>query len=325
MTSSIQGPQALPGARWQFARASNNLGTLFLGQRRAEASEPLKRARDLLTTLTAEFPTIAAYSQELAAIDYNLGLMAVSSGDRVQAAASFQEAIRLLETLLKRSPDTSTFRLKLAMTNLALGDLLAKTAPADAEKALRGALQEASAVMAKNPEVAEYQSIVGRGHYLLARLLVEKSQPTYNAAEAVRQAEQAQILHEKVLRSRPDSEVDKRALADDRGVLANALIDAGRLSDAAETAARITKDLPDDPAAYLHGAALLIKCADASPTTSGGPRDDFLAHAVGILREAVRSHLIRSPATLDLPDLRLLRDRDDFKTLRDSLAPPRSG
>ena len=133
-------------------------------------------------------------------------------------------------------------------------DVLAKTAPAEAETALRKALEEESAVLAEFPDVPEYQSILGRGHYLLARLLQVKNQVTYKPAEAVHQAEQAQSLLEKVLQRRPDSEVDQRTLAEDQGVLAIALIDVGRLPEAAATAAQLPKTRPTDPAAYVHAA-----------------------------------------------------------------------
>ena len=46
---------------------------LFLSQRRDDAGQPLQPAQDILLKLTAEFPTIAQYSQELAAIDTTSG------------------------------------------------------------------------------------------------------------------------------------------------------------------------------------------------------------------------------------------------------------
>ena len=134
--------------------------------------------------------------------------MAGSSGHPAEAVASFQESARLLESLLKRFPEAPTYRLKLAMTNIALGDALARTAPAEAETALRKALQDASAVLAEYPDVPEYQSILGAGHYLLARLLLDKNQATYKPAEAVQHAEEAQSLLREGFPSRPDSELD---------------------------------------------------------------------------------------------------------------------
>jgi eukaryotic-like serine/threonine-protein kinase len=326
LSPSIVGTQALPGARWQFARTSNNLGALLLGQRRDGAGQPFAQAREILTKLTAEFPAITQYSQELASVAYNLGGMAQSSGRAGDAVASFQESARLLESLRHRFPETPAFRLKLAMTNVSLSESLAKTAPAEAETALRKALEEESAILNAFPDVPEYQSITGRGHYLLAQLLQMRNQVTYKPSEAVHQAEQAQDLLEKVLRSRPDSDLDTRALALAQGVLSTALIEVGRLPEAAATAARLPKTRPNDPAAYVHAAALLIKCADMASNTPGGLREDFLVRAVATLREAVRSNVIQSPAILDLPDLRSLRDRDDFKTLSETLTvSPRSG
>jgi tetratricopeptide (TPR) repeat protein len=326
LSSAIQGPEALPGARWQFGRASNNLGVLLLSQRRDEASQPLRHARDLLMKLTAEFPAVAQYSQELASINYNLGLMVQYTGHTAEAVTFFQESARLLESLRHRFPDTPAFRLKLAMTNVSLSEALARTAPAEAETALRKALEEESAILTEYPDVPEYQSTLGRGHYLLARLLLVKNQLTYKPREAVREAEEAQKLHQNVLQSRPDSERDMRALADDQGVLTNALIDVGRLPEAAATAAQVPKTLPADPAAFVHAAVMLIKCADAAASAPGGLREDFLVRAVATLREAVRSNVIRDPATLDVLDLRPLHDRDDFKALRDTLAQsPRTG
>ncbi len=91
-------------------------------------------------------------------------------------------------------------------------------------------------------------------------------------------------------------------------------------------AAQLPKTRPADPAACVHAAALMIKCADAALSTQGASREDILARAVGILSDAVRSNIIRSPATLDVKDLHPLRDRKDFKTLRESLAKsPRTG
>jgi eukaryotic-like serine/threonine-protein kinase len=326
LSSSIEGPQALPGARWQFARASNNLGALLLVHRRDGAGEPLRRAREILMKLTAEFPAVAQYSQELASINFNLGLMAQFAGHPEEAVASLQDSARLLESLRHRFPESPVYRLKLAMTDVALADVQAKTAPAQAETALRKALEEESAVLAEFPDVPEYQSILGRGHYLLARLLQTKNQVTYKPVDAVDQAEQARSLHAKVLEGRPDSDIDQRTLADDQGVLTIALIDVGRLQEATAMAAQLPKTRPADPAAYVQSAALMVKCADGVSTTKGTSREEILARAVGILRDAVRSHVIRSPATLDVKDLRLLHDRDDFKALRDSLAQsPRSG
>jgi len=318
---SVQGPAALPGARWQLARVANNLGALLLYQKRDEAGEQLRRARDTLMKLAAEFPAIAQYQQELATVGYNLGFFTRRAGRDAEAVAFYKESVRLLESLRDRFPGTPSFRLKLAMANLDISEGLARTAPAEAVTALRKALEEQSALLAEFPDVPEYQSALGRGHYQLARLLLVRNQVTYNPAEALQQAEQSQKLLRKLVESRPDSDTDLRALAEDQGVLTLALIDLGRLADAIAAAGELPKTRPADWAAYLHAAGLLIRCAQAAPSSPEGRQlaEGSLARAVGILRDAVRAKLIQSSTPLDLPEFRPLQDRDDFKALRDSL------
>jgi len=328
LSPSIQGPLALPGPRWQFARASNNLGALLLDQQRDEAASQIGRARDILVKLAAEFPAVAQYSQELASVEYNLGLLAQRARHHEEAGAAFKESARRLEALRRRFPETPAFRLKLAMADVALAEALAKTAPAEAEKALRKALEEQLAVLAAFPDVPEYQSTAGRGQYQLARLLMDPKQVIYKPAEAVLRLEEAQRLLKQVLQSRPDSDADQRILAESQGLLTLALQDVGRLADAATTAEQLPATRPTEPAAYVHAATLMIKCADAAPSTPEGRRqaDEFLTRAVGILRAAVRAKVIRFQATLLVPDLHRLHARDDFLTLIDSLAPtPRTG
>jgi len=321
---SVQGPAALPGARWQFSRVANNLGTLLLNQKRDEAGKQLRSARDILIKLAAEFPTIAQYQLELATVEYNLGIFTQRAARLAEAAAFYEESARLLESLSGRFPGTPSFRLKLAMAHVAISECLAGTAPAEAVTALGKALDQESALLAEFPDVPEYQSALGRGHYQLAKLLLVPNQVTYKPTEALHQAEEAQNLLRQSLQSRPDSDTDQRVLAEDQGVLTLALIDLGRLPEAVAAAGQLTATRPADPAAYVHAAALLIRCAGAASSTPEGQKlaEESLARAVGILGDAVRAKLIRSSATLDIPDLRLLQDRDDFKALRDSL--PRS-
>jgi serine/threonine protein kinase/tetratricopeptide (TPR) repeat protein len=322
LAPSIQGPEALPGPRWQLARASNNLGALLLGQRPEEARTQLGHARAVLAKLNAEFPAITQYSVELSSVEYNLGLLAQRAGKHDESVASFKASARLLESLRTRFPETPAYLFKLAMADVAISESLAKTAPAQAESALRKALDEQAAVLIKFPDVPDYKSIVGRGRYQLARLLLMQNAFKSQPAEAVHQAEEAVRLLTQVLASRPLSDTDQRSLGEAHHVLTLALIEAGRIPDAVATASKIPTTRPADPAAYVRAAALLIACANASPSTELGrlQAEAILAQAVGIVRDAVRARAIRLPATLEAPDLRPLRDRDDFKSLRDSLA-----
>ncbi|MFI5456217.1 MAG: protein kinase [Isosphaerales bacterium] len=317
----VQGPAALPGARWQFARVANNLGALLLKQKRDGADELIRHARDMFKKLAAEFPAITQYQYELARVNIDLGAFTGGEGHPEKSVSFYKESAQLLEPLLARFPGTPCFRQKLAKANVAIGEWLATTAPADGEKVVRKALEEYSALLAKFPDEPEYQSDLGRGRYQLAKLLRVPSRVTTNPAEALRQAEEAQKLLQQVLKSRPDSDTDQRALAADQRVLTLTLIELGDLDKAISAAGQLPVTRPADPAQYVYAARLLVQCAEASPSTPQGEQlaEKSLARAVSILADAVRAKLIPSSDILDDAAFRRLRDRPDFQKLRDSL------
>ncbi len=316
LAPSLEGPESLPATRWQYARASNNLGALLPQKRSEEAANYLHTSEKLLRTLATEYAAIAQYSLELSSVAYNLGFLAQRERQPEQAVASYKEAARLLESLKQRFPGTPSYRMKLAIAQAAVGGALAGTAWIEAETALVKALDVESALLAEYPNVPEYQRTLGRGHYQLAQLLLG-----HKPAEAVNHAEKAKSLHKQVLEARPDSDSDQVYLAEDQVLLTLALIDAGRLADAQAAAEQLPAIHPTDPKVYLHAATLLIRCANTAANSSEGQKlaEDSLARAVKVLGDAVRDHVIRIRAILDLPDLKPLRDRDDFRRLRDSM------
>lgn len=100
-----------------------------------------------------------------------------------------------------------------------------------------------------------------------------------------------------------------------------ARLGAGRLADAAAEAEELPKIRPADPQLYAHTAVLLVRCALAAPTTPEGRSfaAQQLNRAVEILDGAVRAKIIYFRYWLDKDEFGPLRDRDDFKKLRDSL------
>jgi len=320
----LQGPDVLPGARWQFARASNNLGTVLMKVRRPQTRAALDRAENLLRTLATEFPSVASYPFELASVEFNLGILAKPRRTPQQlmptskeSVAAFQESVRLLESLKQRFPKVPVYRLKLATSLGSLSEAFAETAPAEAEAALIKALEEQKALLAQFSDVPEYQRVVARSHYDLAQLLyVEKKFP-----EAVAQAQAARTLQKEVLKANPESDQDTRAQSENLLTLSRALIEAGRLSDAVAVADQMPETRPTDPGVYAHTAALFVRCARAAPKTPEGERfaAEQLDRAIEILSGAVRAKVIRSRHWFENDVFDPLRDRDDFKKLRDSL------
>ena len=157
---------------------------------------------------------------------------------------------------------------------------------------------------------------MGRAHFQLG-LTLRNSKP----AEAVIEAGKAKELHESVLKTRPESEVAIRYLLEDHLLLGQALIAAGRVPEAAATAEHLPALRPSDPTLYVHAVGLMIICAEAAADTPDGrkQKEDCLARAVGILRNAIQSKVIRSKTKLDVKDFAPLHDRDDFKRLRQSV------
>jgi tetratricopeptide (TPR) repeat protein len=311
LAPALEGPEKLPGPRWYYARASNNLGTLVRVSHRDESGQLLRRAQDLLKTLLAEFPSVPQYALELASVEYNLGLIGQMDNPE-QALASYQEAARLFESLARKFPGTPTYRMKLAVVQAGIADVQGKSHPAEAEAALSKALEAQSALLHEYPGVSEYQRNAGRTHYLLGKLLAERK-PT----EALRHLEEARALLKQVLQAYPESESDRRLLIDDQLVLTLALIAAGRLADAVTAAEQLPAIAPSDRECVLHAVRLLIRCGKAG---DGKGHEDCCARAVGVLREAVRNGAIRTRSDLDLPILQDLREREDFKKVRESLA-----
>jgi serine/threonine protein kinase/tetratricopeptide (TPR) repeat protein len=319
LTPSLQGPDPLPAARWQVGRTTNNLGSLLLLNRRTfdEAGTHLRRAQGLLGKLVAEFGDVAQYSLELAAVEDNLGILALNTNHLDQAVAAYDVSTRLLGKLKTRFPGSPAYRMKLAVYQGHLAEALGPTAPAKAEESLRKALDEQSALLAQYPGVPDYQLEVGRAHSQLGSMLINSKPP-----EAVLEAEKAKSLHEDVRKTRPESELALRYLLQDHYLLCQALWAAGRFPEAIAIAEQLPALRSDDPAFYERAASLLIKCAEATADTPDGrkQKEDCLARAVGVLRKAIESKVIRSKSKLDLPDFAPLRGRDDFKRLLEGAA-----
>jgi tetratricopeptide (TPR) repeat protein/tRNA A-37 threonylcarbamoyl transferase component Bud32 len=321
LARAAHGPNALPGARWQTARAASNLGVLLLESQRAdEARTQLDRADSLLKTLTAEFPAVPQYRQDHASVLYNLGLLHRRANRADDAIHAFREAARILEALSRQSPHTPGYRQKLATAHVAVNDVLAATAPEEAEKELRKALDAQAALAAEFPDVPEYHDELGRGHYQLAQRLSARGR----YADAVRETERAAEQHEIALRARPRSDAFREHLFEDRGVRILALIDAGRLADAQAGANRLHETRPDRLESYVHAAALLSRCAGAAPVTTDGATlaESCRVSAVAILNKAHQQKLLRSPAPLSGPAFESLREREDFRKLLQSVAEP---
>jgi tetratricopeptide (TPR) repeat protein len=102
---------SLPDARWQEARASNNLATILARKgHNDEAGTILKRARDTLDRLTLEFPRIVQYRRELASIFNNLAVLGQRTENRNAAAEAYRQSADQLKQLARKNPQVPDYR-----------------------------------------------------------------------------------------------------------------------------------------------------------------------------------------------------------------------
>jgi serine/threonine protein kinase len=317
----LTGPQALPGARWQWGRAANNLATIRIVQGSLdEAVSLLARAREILTALTSEFPSIPAYRQELGVVHYNLGLAAARAGSAQTAALAYRNAANLLEALVRDYPGVPAYKLRYSMALLALNEMLAASNPEAADREIRRAIDEQAALVATYDDVPEYQSILGRSYYQLAKHRLDRNP----SANVVSEAEKALALHQEVVEEQPDSRIERINLLEDRRVLALALLatrqPARALEQAQAAAAELLKLEPLDFVLHFEVAALIVRCAaaveasgDAASAAAGFER------AMSVLRDAFEHDLVDFPGALDIEEFEPLRKREDFEKLRNRL------
>jgi serine/threonine protein kinase len=311
LATEVDASGASPGARWQYARAANNLAGVFLGLSRPTEAEPLlTRAGEILQGLAAEFPGIASYRVELAAVAHNQGLLEQKRSRPVEAGAAFGRAVDLLRALKDESPRTPRYRSMLANYEFSFEENRARSDPAAAEAGIREALKELDALIHEYPDVLEYQNIQLRGEYLRARCLMAE----HREQDAQTEIERALAAGHQLLAREPGSDRVRRNLVDLRAAIVENELARGRVAEAATAAESLLDERPDVAESYFRAAVLLVQCAHHA---EGPVADDCRRRAVAVLKKALEHGLAFATELLDDPALAELRDREDFKAVRD--------
>jgi tetratricopeptide (TPR) repeat protein len=295
---------------------------LTAANRFEEAETVLRRALDLQEDLVASFPYIPAYRQELASIYNNLGLLLTRTGATQAAEDAYHQAIQLREKLVADFPDMPDYRQKLAETRLNLGILLEPTDPQRAEKFYRDAVDEHEKLVEAFPKVPEYEHALGQSCYYLAKRLMGR-----NKLAEVRAALDRAIEHEQAaLAANPQDPSFLDALRNAYRELADVLTRLGEHANAASAVEELPRLAPDELKEYLRATACLVRCmplaaSDQRQTDADRRRcaEAYAQRAVRQLRRAIDRGLLRDAKTLDWKMFAPLRDRDDFKELRERL------
>jgi len=335
----VQGSSPLsPGERWQLARNEHNLGLVFYKQKRSDLClKLLETSKEYLERLSQDFPKVPQYRQELAAVYLNLGRIEPKGKQGTKARADLTRARDLCKEVVDQSRQGAVpdLRLDLAIADLELAPCLEQTQPvgesaaarasarsellAAGESAVHEAIEQLKMLAAGRPGVPDYANVhLGRAYLQLAKRLVRNNKPD----EARRAAEQAIHYNEAALKLSPENREYQRWLWEDYLGFSLILL---KLPDQTERAAQAALELPRlrplDPDSYLGAAECLAQCARASKD----PGRDYGGRAGQMLKTAVEKGLIHHAKQLDPARFPSLKDRDDFKALRQSLDHPRAG
>jgi len=320
----VQDPPTLPGERWQSARAKHNLGGLLAkrgllakqGTMAEEGLKLLRAAQDQLETLTQEFPAVPQYRQELASVCLQLGQLEEKARQPTQALGHLERALQLLKKLVADFPDLPDHRLAFAEVANAVAYHLCSSNPALAETTTREAVGSMDKLADHQPPVPSYLNALGLAYHEMAWLFEKKLNKRNDARSAIEQSIRYCREALDLSPENPEYRANLHAAIQDSSIILRELGETARAAEAAEQLPRV---LPEDPNSYYYGAALLTKCMNASKD------EDYGRRAVVILQKAVENGLIKDAKQLDFKEFHELKERDDFRRLRQSLEPPRSG
>jgi eukaryotic-like serine/threonine-protein kinase len=320
---------ALPGARWQAARASNNLATLLGSKRRNEEAEPiLKRARDTLDRLAAEFPQILQYRRELASIFNNLGNIERDTNQNDRAAEAYRQGVTHLESLAQGPTQVPDYRQNIDIALFQLALLKAGSDPAAAEGEIASILADQEKLIAAHPSVPDYRSAVGRNLLQYGRLLYDRGDST----QASPLVEKALARFEEALKEDPGNRAYGKNVTDALTLQILIAAQEKKCDRVSALAERLIQAPTADLRNYLTAAICLTRCLVLTTTSdvlSAEVRqeraDAYGRRAVEILRQAVDRGLLNASDPLKDQEFLPLRPRADFielfKELRDRQGP----
>jgi serine/threonine-protein kinase len=319
----------LPSARWQGARASNNLATLLWDEGRgAKSQEMLKQARDVLDRLTAEFPRILQYRRELASIFNNLGRVGRGSKQNDPAAESFRQAANLLKELAKRYPQVPDYQEDMDIALFQVGLFKAETDLAAAERVVKPILVDQEHLIATYPNVPDYRNALGRNLLEYSKLL--HGRHAFDQARPL--AQNATARFQEALKEDPRNRRYGKNLSEALTLQILIAVGMNHTEEVAGLAERLVEARPGELGAYLTAASGLARCVAMTATDDGltadvreARGDTYGRRAVEILRKAFDRGLLSAPDPLRDEEFVPLRTREDFidlfKKVRDRPGP----
>lgn len=337
------------GLQWESARTTSNLAaTLEQTQGVAQAIPVYREALARVKRLADDFPSVPDYQNELAVVSFNVGVALTREANRFvakdpeaakslvkEASERFDDAVSTYRHLIQpeRFPHRPDFRQRLAQAERKRAILLHEIGKREqAEAAFRDAVRALEALLARYPQVPEYQSDLGAALQNLAANRFPE-----DPAEARRLLDAA-IAHQRVaLESNPKNPVYLKFVLDAYSDLEAVLTRLGDQSGAAAAADALVSLLPDEPLAIFHSARMLSASASlaaAAPNIPEAERTSVAKSraelALKRLQKAVKDGARIVPEQLDAPGFDAIRARAPaaLETLKKNIeigVPPKVG
>jgi serine/threonine-protein kinase len=307
------------GLQWERARTTTNLAAALERTQGLEQAIPVyKLALGRFKQLADDFPSVPDYQNELAIVSLNLGLALRWEADKQagdpgfarqfadEAGVRIEDAVATYRRLIEpgRFPHRPDFRQRLGQADCRLGILLHKARQtAKARPAFEEAIRVLEELVARYPQVPEYQSDLGLAYQNLS-ILQGKAQP-----REARRSLDAAIAHQQIaLKANPKNADYRRFLLEHYFDLEPVLKALGDYAGAAAAADSLLQLLPGEPHATFRSARLI----DLSATLVTGDT---------AVPDAKRNALAATRARLALERLRQAI-KQGVKLLPRDLAPP---
>jgi tetratricopeptide (TPR) repeat protein len=295
----------VPEYRQDLAASHNNLGLLWAGQKQPEqAAEHHRRALDIKQKLAAEFLAVPGYRQDLAASHNNLGNLLAAQPQPEMAAEHDRKALDIQQNLAAGFPGVPEYQVDLGGGYCNLGLLLFRTSKAsDCLPWFNKAITTLNRIHQQNQQA------------VLPRLYLRNSYlGRANAYDRLEKHAEAVKDWTRVIELSPP-----REQAGFRAQRANSGVRAGQVAEAVGDVAELTRS-----STWAGGHWYCFACIYAvASSQSTGKKKEYADRAMELLLRAVQAGFKDTAHMTRDRDLDVLRQRDDFKKLLNSLAKPK--
>jgi serine/threonine-protein kinase len=294
---------AVPTYRQDLARSHNNLGLLLAGQNQPEkAAQQYGKALLIQQQLTDEYPAVPAYRQELARSHHNLGILLAGQNQPEKAAQQYGKALAIRQKLAEQYPAVPAYQVELGGGCGNYGNLLSAGGKlAESLPWYDRAIRTLTAVHRQDARLVTARLFLRNSHG--GRAVAYDGLKRH--AEAVRD-------WSRVIELSPPREQTKF-----RVHRAASRIGAGQVAEAVAEVAELTKAGTWDAGQWYDFACIYALAAGGQ---DGGKKKEYADRAMELLQRAVKAGYRDAVHMGKDRDLDVLRGREDFKKLMESLA-----